>query len=112
MKRFTGSVCIDQGTRVLFDEVGGGSPMLQGSGPRGVRAFQAPLIDAPAVMVSLAMRDIDHRTNSRMDVSAAAIAASGFEIVFRTWGDSRIARVRADWIAIGPTRGDEDWNVT
>jgi hypothetical protein len=32
-------------------------------------------------------------------------------MVFRTWGDTRVARVRADWMAIGEQRSDEDWDV-
>jgi hypothetical protein len=32
-------------------------------------------------------------------------------IVFRTWGDTRVARVRADWLAIGEVRGEDDWQV-
>jgi len=39
------------------------------------------------------------------------VTATGFEIVFRTWADTRIARIRADWIAIGPARDEEDWDV-
>lgn len=104
MKRLTGAVCIDQGSRVLFDDVSEGGPMWQGSGPREVRVFQpfrAPFIDEPAVMISLGMWDIDHQTNGRVDIKAEVISAGGFEIVFRTWGDTHVARVRAEWLAIG-----------
>jgi hypothetical protein len=46
-----------------------------------------------------------------MDISAETITVEGFVIVFRTWGDSRVARVRADWLAIGALRGEDDWEV-
>jgi hypothetical protein len=46
-----------------------------------------------------------------MDISADLVTAEGFEIVFRTWGDTRIARVRADWLAIGALPNDDDWEV-
>lgn len=83
--------------------------MWQGSGPREVRVFQpfiAPFIDEPAVTVGLGMWDIDHQTNARIDIAAEAISPKGFEIVFRTWGDTHVARVRATWMAIG-TAWDE-----
>jgi hypothetical protein len=111
MKRFTGAICVDQGTRVLFDETEDGGPMWQGSGPREVRMFQpfaAPFIDEPAVTVSFAMWDIDQMTNARMDIAAESVGAKGFEIVFRTWGDTHVARVRANWMAIGAAWDDAE----
>ena len=41
----------------------------------------------------------------------AEITGTGFQLVFRTWGDTRVARVRADWTAIGPVKDDDDWDV-
>jgi hypothetical protein len=32
-------------------------------------------------------------------------------IVFRTWGDTRVARVRADWLAIGALPHEDDWEI-
>jgi hypothetical protein len=32
-------------------------------------------------------------------------------LVFRTWADTRVARIRADWTAIGAVRDEEDWDV-
>lgn len=83
--------------------------MWQGSGPREVRVFQpftAPFIDEPVVTVGLGMWDIHHLTNARIDIAAEAISPKGFEIVFRTWGDTHVARARATWMAIG-TAWDE-----
>ena len=88
--------------------------MWTGSGPREVRhvqAFSEPFQSPPVVTVSISMWDIDHKTNSRVDISADNITATGFEIVFRTWADTRNARIRADWMAIGQTRDDDDWDV-
>jgi H-type lectin domain len=64
------------------------------------------------VTVGLSMWDIDHQTNARVDLSAENVTPLGFDIVLRTWGDTRIARVRVDWMAIGQTRDDDDWEVT
>lgn len=81
--------------------------MWTGSGPREVRQqqrFAGLRRTAGFVKVGISMWDIDHQTNSRIDISAENVTATGFEIVFRTWADTRIARIRADWIAIGPAR--------
>lgn len=64
------------------------------------------------MMVGLSMWDIDRRANSRVDITVEDITTVGFELVFRTWGDSRIARVRADWTAIGSVPDDENWDVS
>jgi hypothetical protein len=61
--------------------------------------------------VSMSMWDIDNKTNSRADLVAENITAKGFDLVFRTWGDTRVARIRADWMAIGPVADEDDWKV-
>ena len=43
--------------------------------------------------------------------SADAITERGFHIVFRTWGDTRVARIRADWTALGSVRSEDDWQL-
>ncbi len=114
MKRISGAIGIDQGSRILFNDFAHDGAMWTGDGPREVRQFQPfsqPFLEPPVVMVGVSMWDIDRKTNSRLDISADAISAEGFEIVFRTWGDTRIARIRADWTAIGPVRGEDEWDV-
>lgn len=89
--------------------------MWTGAGPREVRhaqMFNERFQSAPVVTIGISMWDIDHKTNSRVDISADNITATGFEIVFRTWADTRIARIRADWMAIGQSRDEDDWDVT
>ena len=46
-----------------------------------------------------------------MTFSADAITERGFHIVFRTWGDTRVARVRVGWMAIGAVRHVTDFDV-
>ena len=41
---------------------------------------------------------------NRADLTAENVSEKGFHLVFRTWGDTRVARVRADWLAIGAVR--------
>jgi H-type lectin domain len=114
MKRLSGKIGIEQGSRVLFSDYANDGVMWSGNGPREVRHaqnFKEFFAEPPAVMVGISMWDIDHKVNSRADISAEQITVRGFQIVFRTWGDTHIARIRADWTAIGPVRDDEDWDV-
>jgi H-type lectin domain len=54
---------------------------------------------------------MDHSTNPRADIRSDNVTPTGFDIVFRTWSDTRIARIRADWTAIGTVQDDEVWEV-
>lgn len=106
---------IDQGRLQLFSDFKHDGDMWSGRGEREHReavAFSEPFVSAPVVKVMLAMWDADHSTNQRMDISAENIGETGFEIVFRTWGDSRVARVRAEWIALGEVAHEDDWDLS
>jgi hypothetical protein len=115
MKRITlGKVGILQGSRVMFSDFADGGVMWTGQGARESRHhidFEEDFAERPAVMVAISMWDIDHKTTSRVDISAEKITRTGFDMVFRTWGDTRVARVRADWTAVGAMRDDDDWDV-
>ena len=54
---------------------------------------------------------MDSAANVRADVSTDNVTAEGFELVFRTWGDTRVARVRMRWMAIGPVASEDDWDL-
>ena len=115
MRRFSGDVGVEQGTKILFSDFAHDGAMWTGTGPREVRhmqAFTESFVEPPVVTVSVSMWDIAHQTNSRVDITAENVTAQGFEIVFRTWADTRIARIRADWMAIGQARDEDDWDVT
>ncbi len=115
MKRIsTGSMGISQGSKVLFSDFADGGVMWTGQGNRESRhvvAFKEPFRDAPSVMVGISMWDIDHRNTSRADITAENITRDGFDLVFRTWGDTRVARIRANWTAIGALFDDDDWDI-
>ena len=114
MLRFSGAFGVLQGTRVLFSDFADDGPMWTGTGPREVRRFQAfdpPFQAPPVVMVGVSMWDMDHKTNMRADISAENITPNGFDLVFKTWGDSRVARIRADWTALGPIPDEEKWEL-
>jgi hypothetical protein len=114
MKRFSGPIGVEHGSTILFNDFAHDGAMWTGEGPREVRqaqSFQESFQLAPVVTVTISMWDIDHKTNSRVDIAAEAVTPLGFEIVFRTWGDTRIARIRADWMALGPAKDEDDWDV-
>ena len=105
---------IEQGSHVLFSDFVDDGPMWTGSGPRECRydvMFEKPFSDPPAVHVSISMWDMDNQTNQRGDLKAENITRTGFDLVFRTWGDSRVARVRAEWMVMGALPNDDDWEL-
>lgn len=115
MKRFNGPIGMEQGSTILFSDYAHDGAMWTGSGPREVRhlqEFRESFVTAPMVTLGISMWDIAHQTNSRADIAAENVTARGFEIVFRTWADTRVARIRADWMAIGQARDEDDWDVT
>jgi H-type lectin domain len=115
MKRMSGqSVGILQGSQVLFSDFATDGVMWTGSGDRDCRfpiRFSDPFVAPPSVLVGISLWDMDHKTNMRADLTAEQVTETGFHLVFRTWGDTRIARIRADWTAIGPVRDEDDWDV-
>lgn len=115
MKRLRShNIGVDQGSVVLFDDVDHGGPMWTGEGKRASESFvkfAEPYREPPVVHVSLSMWDTDQKSNQRADISAKSISNEGFTLLFQTWGDSRIARIRADWMAIGALDDDLDWDV-
>ena len=115
MKRISKNlVGVDQGSDVLFSDFEHDGDMWTGDGPRLHRKkvkFSETFHTPPVVQVSISMWDMDHNTNQRADITAEKVTEKGFNLVFRTWGDSRIARIRADWLAIGALKDDEEWEL-
>ena len=105
---------IDQGDVNLFSDFENGGDMWTGSGPRErakrVR-FSMPYKTLPNVQLSLSLWDVDHATNMRSDLIAEEISRESFKLVFRTWGDTRFARVRVNWMAIGELAHSDDWDL-
>ena len=115
MKRFSNHlVGIDQGDVVLFSDFEDGGDMWAGHGPTGGRhavRFGEAFRSVPAVHTSISLWDVDTKSPVRVEVTAEAIAPEGFEIVFRTWLDTRVARVRVAWMAIGALPYEDDWEL-
>ena len=105
---------VDQGDSVLFSDFQNGGQMWTGDGHRERRQrikFSGVFRAKPVVHCSLSRWDMDSSVNVRADVSADKIDGEGFDIVFRTWGDTRIARARVGWMAIGEVKDADDWDV-
>jgi hypothetical protein len=116
MKRLRNhTVGVDSGDVVLFSDYEDGGEMWTGRGQRERRRhipFSEPFSSNPTVQMSLSLWDVDAATVMRADMSAESVTKSGFDMVFRTWGDTRVARVRISWTAIGELSEDDDWDVS
>ena len=105
---------VAQGSDVLFSDFEHDGDMWTGDGPRTHRKkvkFSEAFREPPVVHVSISMWDMDHNSNQRADITAEKITKNGFDLVFRTWGDSRVARIRADWLAIGELKHEDEWDL-
>lgn len=105
---------MDQGDLVIFSDFEDEGEMWTGRGPRErLRriSFATAFKTVPLVHVGLSMWDIDSATPARVDIKAETIGLDGFDLVFRTWGDTRVARVRANWIAFGELAHTDDWDL-
>ncbi|MDX1781486.1 MAG: H-type lectin domain-containing protein [Thalassovita sp.] len=107
-------VGIDQGDVVLFSDFENGGEMWTGEGHRERRKtvqFSEPFKSAPSVTCSVSLWDVDYSTNIRSDIHAENITERDFSIVFNTWDNTRIARIRVSWMAIGEIADDSDWDI-
>ncbi|MEZ5676637.1 H-type lectin domain-containing protein [Thalassovita litoralis] len=107
-------VAVAQGNTDLFEDYSTGGPMWTEQGSRERRTkvqFDTPFAAPPAVHCGISLWDVDYATNVRCDLTVDKITRKGFEIVFRTWGNTRVARARASWLAIGAAPDDDMWDV-
>lgn len=105
---------IEQGDVVMFSDFENDGPMWTGDGVRQARAyvhFTEPFSAPPVVRAGLTLWDFSRDTNTRADIGTEDVSETGFAITFRTWGDTRVARVRIGWQAIGPLRDEDDWDL-
>jgi len=105
---------VDHGDVVMFSDFEHDGVMWTGEGARQTRAhieFSETYRAPPAVLVNLSMWDMSKDSHLRADVQAEDITSEGFAIVFRTWGDSKIARARVSWQSIGELRQSDEWDV-
>ncbi len=107
-------IAVAQGDEVLFSDYEDGGEMWVAEGTRERRCavhFDEPFAEPPSVHCALSMWDMDQSHNQRADLMVEEITCDGFTAVFRTWGDSRIARARMAWMAIGAATDDDQWQL-
>ncbi|MGR3365392.1 MAG: H-type lectin domain-containing protein [Maritimibacter harenae] len=105
---------IDRGSQLLFSDFANDGAMWAGEGHRDIRVlipFSERFVTPPVVMVGMSMLDVANDANTRVDISSDNVTETDFEIVFHTWGDTKVARARADWMAFGEVADDDDWDV-
>lgn len=76
----------------------GGSDLFKAQPVTFSSAFAAP----PTVFVAVRVLDADHNRNLRFDVFANNVSQTGFNLTFKSWADTRIYGLIADWLAFGP----------
>ncbi|MFD1882663.1 H-type lectin domain-containing protein [Paracoccus pacificus] len=109
------AVGVCRGSELMFSSYDNDGEMWSGQGSRFIVrrvTFPTPFLTSPIVHVSISMWDIARDSNQRAHIEAADVAPDGFDLVFRTWSDTRVARIRADWLAIGELDYDDDWDLT
>ncbi|MFQ6553996.1 H-type lectin domain-containing protein [Aestuariibius insulae] len=95
---------VDQGEEILFSHFEKDGKMWTEKGQRQVKRyikFSEQFNDPPVVQAHIVMWDISSTANSRVDLVTENVTKSGFDVLFKTWGNTQIARVRIGWIAIG-----------
>lgn len=105
---------VDQGDPILFSDFNDGGDMWTGQGPRERRrhvSFSEEYCASPSVHLTISLWDVDASTVIRSDIQAEDVTKKGFDIVFRTWGDTRVARVRVSWMAIGDLTDVDAWEL-
>ncbi|GLQ36069.1 hypothetical protein GCM10007939_23530 [Amylibacter marinus] len=111
-KIFSSVIGVDQGDVLIFSDFDSGGSMWTGKGQRARRVrvdFPTAFREEPSVHVSLKMMDMAQNSNQRFDLLVEEVSEQGFTAIFKTWGDTKIARASMHWLAIGPTFNDDDW---
>ncbi|KUJ79622.1 H-type lectin domain-containing protein [Ruegeria profundi] len=115
MKKFISHpIGVDQGEKILFSEFAEGGGMWTGEGPRERSAeirFSETFRSVPVVQIGVALWDVDTSSALRAEVKAEDITEDGFKAIFRTWSDTKIARIRVVWTAIGDLSHEDDWDI-
>lgn len=95
---------ITTGEGEVFNHVDTNDYMWAGEGDRVVRqtiVFDLPFASLPMVTVGITGVDSSRAQNQRFHISAENVTCFGFDLVFITWDDTKIARACASWTATG-----------
>lgn len=88
----------------LFNHVDENGPMWADDGDREVRfklRFATGFQRAPHITLGISGLDSSCAQNLRFSLATDAVTPEGFVIIFKTWGDTKIARASVNWSAIG-----------
>ena len=88
----------------LFNHVDSNGPMWAGDGDREVRfriRFSVAFHRPPHVTLGVSGLDSSNAQNLRFSLVAEGVTHEGFDVVMKTWSDTRIARASVNWSAIG-----------
>ena len=113
-KLYSAVLGIEQGKTTLFSDFQNEGEMWAQTGERELRmpvTFSEAFRQEPTVYASLDIFDFSNIANIRYEITSENITRGGFDIVFKTWGDTKIARARASWMALGAVNGEGDWDV-
>ncbi|MBV8384617.1 MAG: hypothetical protein JOZ63_18685, partial [Planctomycetaceae bacterium] len=102
-----GRVGLSAGSFGTGFQVGAAWKLVQGMGEREyvkhvtfTRRFDTP----PQVVVGSSLLDVDQSKNTRVEVTARNATPEGFDLVLRTWSDSIVNNLGANWLALEPGR--------
>ena len=105
---------VDTGVAHLFSDFAEGGEMWSGEGERQKSVdvtFSEPFLTPPVIHIGFSLWDMSNDANTRVDLKSENITGDGFTIIFTTWGDTKVARMRANWMAIGEVEDEEIWDV-
>lgn len=90
---------VDSGLIHGFSDFANDGEMWAGKGKRIRRVnveFSEPFLNPPVVQLGFAMWDISNAANTRVELAAEDVTATGFTAVFQTWGGTKVARLHAN----------------
>ena len=105
---------VETGTALLFSDFAEDGEMWSGDGERVKLtkvSFSEPFIAPPSIQVGFSLWDISNTANTRVDLKSSNVTETGFDLQFTTWGDTKIARMHANWMAIGEVQDEDVWDV-
>jgi hypothetical protein len=65
------------------------------------RQFRQAFSSPPSVITAISLLDQDDDHNVRISVYAANVTTVGFNLIFRTWNNTKVYGVASAWTAIG-----------
>ena len=88
----------------LFNHVDNNGPMWSEDGDREVRlkvSFSESFQKPPHITLGISGIDSSMAQNLRFSLVAENVTTENFEVVMKTWDDTKIARASVNWSAIG-----------